>query len=119
MSVKKYQLKDLVSSLSAEANKNKDPEVKARFYLIKAVVSSDKDVKKTCEGRGTSTDTFYKWGDRLLKSRNLSALKSLSKTVKYFWNRRQSKNWAVKLWTSSLPHYASQIVIMLTLMRSL
>ena len=91
MSAKKYQLKDLVSSLSAEANKNRDPEVKRRFYLIKAVVESKKDVKKTCEMRGTSTDSFYKWSDRLLKLQNLSALKSVSRTVKYFWNKTSKR----------------------------
>ena len=87
MSALKYQLKELVSSLSAEANKSKDPEVKKRFYLIKAVADSKKDIKKTCEARGVSTDQFYNWANRFLEAKNLNALKSLSKSAKSFWNK--------------------------------
>src|ERR1017187_3119542 len=87
MSALKYQLKDLISSLGSEANKNKDPEVKKRFYLIKAVAESKKDVKKTCEARGVSTDQFYMWANRLLESKDLLSLKSLSKSAKTFWNK--------------------------------
>lgn len=87
MSALKYQLKDLISSLSLDANKNRDPEVKRRFYLIKAVVDSKKDVKKTCEGRGVSTDQFYTWAKRLLESKDLLSLKSFSKSAKSFWNK--------------------------------
>ena len=87
MSALKYQLKELVSSLSAEANKNKDPLVKQRFYLIKAVVESKKDIKKTCEARGVSTDFFYLWSKRLLEMKSLQALRSLSKSAKTFWNK--------------------------------
>jgi transposase InsO family protein len=87
MSALKYQLKDLVSSLGSEANKNRDPEVKKRFYLIKAVVESKKDVKKTCESRGVSTDQFYMWAKRLIESKSLLSLQSLSKSAKTFWNK--------------------------------
>jgi transposase InsO family protein len=87
MSALKYQLQDLVSSLSAEANKNKDPEVKKRFYLIKAVAESKKDVKKTCESRGVSTDLFYMWAKRFLNNKTLSSLKSKSKSALSFWNQ--------------------------------
>ena len=86
MSALKYQLRDLISSLGAEANRIKNPEIKKHFYLIKAVVESKKDVKKTCEGRGVSTDQFYMWAKRLLESRNLMSLKSVSKSAKTFWN---------------------------------
>ena len=58
MSSRKNQLEKLMPSLSAAAQKSKDKEVKARFYLIKAVCSSKKDIKKTCESRGYSTDFF-------------------------------------------------------------
>ena len=91
MSALKYQLKELVSSLSAEANKNKDPDVKRRFYLIKAVSESPKDVKKTCEARGVSTDYFYKWAHRFLKAKTVVSLKSLSKAPKQFWNITQKR----------------------------
>lgn len=87
MSALKYQLKELISSLGSEANKNKDPEVKKRFYLIKAVCDSKKDVKKTCEARGVSTDQFYMWANRLLESKSLLSLKSISRSAKTFWNK--------------------------------
>ena len=87
MSALKYQLKELVSSLSAEANQNKDKQVKQRFYLIKAVIESKKDVKKTCEARGVSTDQFYTWAKRLIEAKTLVGLKSLSKSAKSFWNK--------------------------------
>lgn len=86
-----YQLKSLVSSLSAEANRIKDPEIKKRFYLIKAVSESKKDVKKTCEMRGVSTDFFYTWATRLIEVGSLIALRSLSKTPKSFWNKTQAR----------------------------
>ena len=87
MSSLKYQLKVLISTLSLEANRNREPEVKRRFYLIKAVTESKKDIKKTCEARGVSTDQFYMWAGRLLESGSLSSLKSLSKSAKTFWNK--------------------------------
>jgi transposase InsO family protein len=87
MSALKYQLKDLVSSLAAEANKIKDPNVKRRLYLIKAVCDSKKDIKKTCEVRGFSTDYFYKWCKRFLEAKSLSGLSTRPKTVKIFWNK--------------------------------
>lgn len=91
MSSLKYQLKELVSSLSAEANRNKDPEVKRRFYLIKAVCESKKDVKKTCEMRGVSTDLFYKWVKRFLKAGGLLGLSSQSKSAHTFWNKTEKR----------------------------
>lgn len=91
MSALKYQLGLLVSSLSAEANKIKDPDVKRRLYLIKAVVESKKDVKKTCETRGVSTDYFYKWAMRFLESKSLAGLRSKSKAPKLFWNQTSKR----------------------------
>ena len=67
MSALKLQVEELLASLSAEANTNKNPEVKRRLYLIKAVVESSKDVKKTYEMRGVSPDYLYKWVERLLE----------------------------------------------------
>ena len=87
MSSLKYQLRVLLPSLKEEANKITDPEVKRRYYLIKAVSESPKDVKKTCEVRGFSTDFFYKWGRKLLVAKTLEALKTLSKSPKKFWNK--------------------------------
>ena len=82
MSSRKYQLAKLLPSLSATAQKTKDREVKARFYLIKAVVESKKDVKKVCESRGYSTDFFYKWSAKLLKFKTLESLASESRAPK-------------------------------------
>lgn len=91
MSSLKYQLRELVASLGAEANKSKDHEVKKRLYLIKAVCESKKDVKKTCEMRGVSTDYFYKWVKRLLEAGALSGLSSHSKSAKTFWNKTEKR----------------------------
>jgi transposase InsO family protein len=91
MSSLKYQLKELLPSLKGEANKISDPDVKRRFYLIKAVSESPKDVKKTCEARGVSTDYFYKWARRLLSKKTLLALRSISKAPKKFWNQTQKR----------------------------
>lgn len=91
MSSLKYQLKSLMPSLKEEANKIRDPEVKRRLYLIRAVIESPKDVKKTCEMRGVSTDYFYKWARKLLESKTLRALGSLSKAPKKFWNQTQKR----------------------------
>ena len=66
MSKIKYRLEKLLPSLVTEARRTKDPEIKARFYLIKAVVSSKKSVKKVCESRGESRENFYFWARRLL-----------------------------------------------------
>jgi len=82
MSAIRYRLEKLLPSLAAEARREKDPEIKSRFYLIKAVVNSKRSVKEVCESRGESTDSFYKWAGRLLKGKSLSALKPQSKRPK-------------------------------------
>ena len=58
MSKLKDQLKVILPTLSEEANRNQDKEVKFRLYALKAIVESKKDVKKACEARGVSTDFF-------------------------------------------------------------
>ena len=83
----KYQLRELLASLSAESNQLKDPVAKQRLYLIKAVAESKKDIKKTCEARGVSTDLFYKWSARLLLDRTLESLRSFSRAPKRKWNQ--------------------------------
>ena len=82
MSALKKQLEKMLPRFREEANRISDPEIKRRFYLIKAVVESPKDVKKVCESRGVSTDFFYKWGDRLRRHRKLSSLKPRSRRPK-------------------------------------
>lgn len=82
MSKLKHQLKVILPTLSTEANHNRDPEVKFRLYVLKAVVESKKDVKKACEARGVSTDFFYKWGRKLVKGKTLTSLQSRSRKPK-------------------------------------
>jgi transposase len=82
MSKLKDQLKVILPTLSEEANRNQDKEVKVRLFALKAIVESKKDVKKACEIRGVSTDFFYEWGGRLLRSRKLLSLKSRSRKPK-------------------------------------
>jgi len=79
MSSLKLQLRKILPELSSHANKISDPEVKKRFYLIKAVSESPKDIKKVCESRGVSPDYFYKWARRLLKGKDLLSLKPQSR----------------------------------------
>ena len=82
MSSLKLQLRKILPELSGHANKNSDPEIKRRLYLIKAVVSSPKAVAQVCQARGFSTDFFYKWAKTLLKTKNLASLKPRSKKPK-------------------------------------
>lgn len=83
MSKLKDQLKVILPTLSEDANKNRNPEVKFRLYALKAIVESKKDVKKACEARGVSTDFFYEWGKRLLRGKKLSSLESRSRKPKH------------------------------------
>ena len=87
----KYQLRELLASLSVESNQLKDPLARQRLYLIKAVAESKKDVKKTCEARGVSTDLFYKWSARLLLARTLESLRSFSRAPKRKWNQTSKR----------------------------
>jgi transposase InsO family protein len=82
MSKLKDQLKVILPKLSKEANHNQDADLKKRFYLLKSIVESKKDVKKACALKGVSTDFFYEWGGRLKKSKRLMSLKSLSRRPK-------------------------------------
>lgn len=75
----KYQLQKVLASISFEAQKNKDPEVKERFYKIKRICSSKKSIARVCRSEGISREWFYKWGKRLLKGKSLSALESKSR----------------------------------------
>ena len=69
-----YQLRELLPRLSAQAKNLRDAEAKERYYLIRAVVFSVKDVVKTCESRGKSTSYFYKWAKYLLETESLESL---------------------------------------------
>ena len=80
----KLQLRKTLPGLSSQANKNRDPKIKRRLYLIKAVANSPKSVEQICQSRGVSTDSFYQWAKRLLKNPlDLNALKAQSTKPKY------------------------------------
>ena len=89
MSALKVQLQNILPSLVKEANANQDKEIRRHLYLIKAVCGSPKSVNKVCEARGVSTDQFYLWGRRLLKSKKLTSLRSKSR--KPFRSPKQTK----------------------------
>ena len=82
MSKLKNQLKEILPSLSEEANRNHNPEVKFRLYALKSIVESRKDVKSACQAKGVSTDFFYEWGGRLVRVRKLASLESKSRKPK-------------------------------------
>jgi transposase InsO family protein len=86
-----YQLRELLPRLSAQAKSLRDGEAKERYYLIKAVAQSLKDVKKTCESRGRSTSYFYKWAERLVETESLESLKTISKAPKHSPNKVDSR----------------------------
>ncbi len=69
MSALKYQLRLILPQLSKEANANQDKEVRRHLYLIKAVCSSNKSVKRVCESR-----MFFESGLGLLPAHTLTAL---------------------------------------------
>jgi hypothetical protein len=79
MSFMKYQLRKILSSISLEAQKNKDAEVKKRLYKLKRICNSPKKLAKICRSEGVSREWFYKWAKRLKKKKNLAALESLSR----------------------------------------
>ena len=82
-----YQLRELLPRLSAQAKNLRDAEAKERYYLIRAVVFSVKDVVKTCESRGKSTSYFYKWAKYLLETESLESLKTHSQAPNYSPNK--------------------------------
>lgn len=82
MSKLKYQLRAILPLMSEEANHLRDREARQRYGLIKAVVNSKKSVAKACASLGWSTDSFQKWGKRLLAAKSLSALGSRSRRPK-------------------------------------
>jgi transposase InsO family protein len=89
MSALKTQLRLILPTLSKEANANQDKDVRRHLYLIKAVCASEKSVQQVCEKRGVSTDQFYHWARRLLKSKSLECLLPISRRPKH--SPRQTK----------------------------
>lgn len=75
----KYQLLLLLPTLSSAARSNSSRELKARFYRLKAVSESRRDLAKACRLHGVSREWFYKWGRRLLRAKNINSLGSKSR----------------------------------------
>lgn len=82
MSAIKYQLRQLLPSLSHEAKQLRDPNARARLYLIKAIAESTKPIAYICERRSFSTNSFYIWARRLLKAKSVNALFDRSRRPK-------------------------------------
>jgi len=83
MSNLKYELKCLISRLSADANKIRDREIKQKYYFLKEVAFSKQNISFVCFKWGKSRDYFYKWAKRLLEAKDLNALKEKSKAPSY------------------------------------
>lgn len=82
MSSLKYRLRELLPRLSEQAKSCKDPEVKRRWYLIKAVVSSERPIKGACDFRAVCRDSFYRWAGELLRTKSLEGLADRSRRPK-------------------------------------
>ncbi|NDF13455.1 MAG: transposase [Proteobacteria bacterium] len=82
MSAKKYRLRELLPSLSAQAKSISDAEIKARFKLLKAVAESPQTVERKCRQEGKSKQYFHKWAKVLLKTKDILSLASRSRRPK-------------------------------------
>ena len=82
MSSLKYQLSQLLPTLSSQARSSSSQEIKRRFYRLKAVAESRKDLSKACRLHGVSREWFYSWGRRLLKTKLLASLVAKSRRPK-------------------------------------
>ena len=75
----KYQLLCLLPSLSADAQKSNNLDIKSRLKILRRIVLSKRSVTFCCDEIGVSREWFYKWGRRLVKAKNLSGLIQKSK----------------------------------------
>lgn len=82
MSSLKYQLSQLLPTLSEQARSSSSQEIKRRYYQLKAVSESKKDLSKACRLHGVSREWYYSWGRRLLKTKLLNSLISKSRRPK-------------------------------------
>lgn len=82
MSDVKYQLRALLPSLSVEARKITDSEIKKRFAPLRRITESPKSVALACRHEGKSESWFYKWARLLLKKKTLEALRPRSRRPK-------------------------------------
>lgn len=75
----KQQVKAILATISSEAQKISDRRIKARYYKIKRIVESPKDISRICRVEGVSRGWFYKWGERLVTVGQIGGLFENSK----------------------------------------
>ena len=78
----KYQLRELLPSLSSKAQAVSDPDCKAKFKIMKIIAESEKSVEFKCAEFGKSHQWFYKWAKILLKQKDILSLKERSRKPK-------------------------------------
>ena len=93
------QVRELLPRLGGDANQLKDQAAKERYYLLKAVATSNKPVKGLCERRGRSVDYFEKWAKRLLAAGCVESLLERSRKPASSPNKTSAQNekWAKRL----------------------
>jgi hypothetical protein len=83
MSSLKYQLRAVFASLSTAAQGVTDGPTKERYYKLKRICLSPKDIARVCRSEGVSRGWFYKWGKRLRRSKNIISLQGESRRPKH------------------------------------
>ena len=78
----KYQLRELLPSLSSKAQAISDPDAKSKFKILKKIAESEKSVEFKCAEFGKSHQWFYKWAKVLLKKKDILSLKNRSRRPK-------------------------------------
>lgn len=82
MSDVKYQLRLLLPSLSHQARGISDSEIKWRYYKLKRIAESPKSIESVCRHEGKSSAWFFNWAKRLIKQKDLLALRPKSRRPK-------------------------------------
>ncbi len=78
----RYQLLELLPSLSSKAQAITDRDAKSKFKILKIIVRSEKSIEFKCAEFGKSHQWFYKWANVLLKRKDILALKDRSRKPK-------------------------------------
>jgi len=79
----KYQVREIISSLSSEAQKVRDSETKQRFYKLRRIAESPKSISSGCRAEGKSRGWFNKWAKRLIRAKTIQSLFSKSRKPHY------------------------------------
>ncbi len=78
----KYQLRELLPSLSPQAKAISDPDCKSKFKILKMIAESRKSVEMMCAEMGKSHQWFFKWSNILIKHKDILSLKNRSRKPK-------------------------------------